>query len=199
MKKQKGISDRMDCIKNKIKEYIEHNLKPKRLKHTYSVAEEAVKLAEKYGEDTEKAELAALCHDMVRNASPELLNSYIREFGLPERLENNVNLSHGKVAAELLKREYGVEDEDVINAVAFHTTGRAGMSVLEKIIFLADAIEPGRDYPSVEELRKTAYINLDRACMDSLESSVRFVREKGEYLDPDTLDALNDLKEKQRL
>ena len=175
----------MDCTKDRITEYIEQHLKAKRLKHTYSVAEEAVKLAKKYGEDPQKAEFAALCHDMV--------------FGLPERLAGNVNLSHGKVAAELLKRKYGVTDEDIINAVSFHTTGRAGMSTLEKIIFLADAIEPGRDYPSVEKLRKTAYTDLDRACMDSLAGSVEFVKSKCEYLDPDTVDALNYLKEKQNL
>lgn len=189
----------MDCTKDRITEYIEQHLKATRLKHTYSVAEEAVKLAKQYGEDPQKAELAALCHDMVRNEAPETLDAYVREFGLPERLADNVNLSHGKVAAELLKRDYGVTDEDIINAVSFHTTGRAGMSTLEKIIFLADAIEPGRDYPSVEKLRKTAYTDLDRACMDSLAGSVEFVRSKGEYLDPDTVDALNYLKEKQNL
>lgn len=189
----------MGCIRSKIIEYIEHNLKEKRLKHTYSVAEEAVRLAEKYGEDCERAEFAALFHDMFRSTPVTVLNMYVRHLGLPDRLMDNANLSHSKVAAEIMKRDYGIEDEDMINAVSFHTTGRAGMSRLEKIIFLADAIEPGRNYPSVEETRRLAYIDLDKACISSLERTVEYIRGKGEYLDPDTVNALNYLKEKQDL
>lgn len=189
----------MDCIKAEIIKYIETNLTEKRLRHTYSVAAEAVRLAEKYGCDTQKAELAALCHDMFRSKPARELDMYVKNFGLPEKLLGNVNLSHGKVAAEMMKREYHIDDDDMINAVSFHTTGRKGMSVLEKIIFLADAIEPERNYPGVEEMRKIAYVDLDRACISSLERTVKYVGDKGEYLDPDTADALNDLKEKQSL
>ena len=82
---------------------------------------------------------------------------------------------------------------------SFHTTGRAGMSKLEKIIFLADAIEPGRNYPTVDEIRKLAYVDLDEACIASMERTVQYTRKKGEYLDPDTIDALNDLKEKRNV
>ena len=189
----------MDCIKNEIIKYIELNLTQKRLRHTYSVASEAVKLAERYGCDTKKAELAAFCHDMFRSKPAGDLDMYVKELGLPQKLLENVNLSHGKVAAEMMKRRYHIDDKDMINAVALHTTGRKGMSVLEKIIFLADAIEPGRNYPGVEEMRKTAYTDLDKACIMSLERTVQYVRDRGEYLDPDTEDALNDLKEKQNL
>lgn len=189
----------MDCTKSKITEYIERNLKEKRLKHTYSVAREAVKLAERYGEDKEKAELAALFHDMFRSTPESVLNMYIKHLGLPEKLMDNANLSHSKIAAEIMKRDYGIQDEDIINAVSFHTTGRAGMSGLEKIIFLADAIEPGRVYPTVDETRKLAYIDLDKACISSLERTVEYINAKGGYLDPDTINALNDLKEKQNL
>lgn len=186
----------MDYIKSKITEYIEQNLKKKRLIHTYSVAEEAKKLAEIYGESQQKAEVAALCHDMFRSASAETLNMYIKQFGLSQRLINNVNLAHSKVAAEIMKREYDIKDNDLINAVSFHTTGRAGMSTLEKIIFLADAIEPNRKYPGVEETRRLAYIDLDKACISSLKRTIEYIKTKGEYLDPDTVNALNDLKEK---
>lgn len=187
----------MDCIRNKIIEYIEQHLTEKRLKHTYSVAQEAVKLAERYGADKQKAELAALFHDMVRSASKQTLNAYVKEFGLPEILIDNVNLSHGKVAAEIMKREYHIEDDDIINAVSFHTTGRAGMSTLEKTVFLADAIEPRRNYPAVNEIRKAAYIDLNEACICSLERTAQYVKSQGQYLDHDTINALNDLKEKR--
>lgn len=189
----------MDCIKNRIIEYIEQHLTEKRLKHTYSVAEEAVKLAKRYRIDEKKAELAALFHDMARSASEEKLDMYVEQFGLPESLIGNVNLSHGKVAAEIMRREYNIEDNDIINAVSFHTTGRAGMSTLEKIVFLADAIEPRRNYPAVDEMRKAAYIDLDEACILSLERTVQYVKSQGQYLDHDTINALNDLKEKRKL
>ena len=185
--------------KKAIIEYIEKNLKPHRLEHTYSVAAEAVKLAEQYGENTDKAELAALFHDMFRSTPVQVLDMYVRQLGLPKKIIDNPNLSHGKIAAAVMKKDYGIDDEDIINAVAYHTTGRAGMTKLEKIIFLADAIEPGRNYSTVEETRSLAYIDLDRACISSLERTVEYIREIGEYLDPDTLNALCDLKEKLEL
>lgn len=185
-----------DDIKSRIKICIEDNLTQRRLEHTYSVVEEAKKLALRYGEDVEKAELAALFHDMFRSAPAEVLNRYIEQFGLPNAIIDNPNLSHGKIAAEVMKRDYGVSDADMINAVAFHTTGRAGMSRLEKIVFLADAIEPHRDYPSVAHLRELAYCDLDQACIESLQGTVAYVEASGSYLDPDTRNALNDLKEK---
>ena len=184
-------------LKNQIIEYIEKNLNEKRLRHTYSVAKEAVKLAERYGADAERAELAALFHDMFRSTPVQVLNMYIRQLGLPESNMDNPNLSHGKIAAAVMKKDYGIEDKELLNAVSYHTTGRAGMTLLEKIIFLADAIEPGRKYPDVEKIRETAYVDIDRACIESLERTVKYVREIGEYLDPDTEIAIDYLKEKQ--
>lgn len=185
--------------KNKILEYLKENLKEKRLIHTYSVAEEAVKLAQRYNEDTEKAEFAALCHDMCRGMSTPVLNMYIRQLGLPKTLIDKPNLSHGKVAAEILKNNFGITDEEIINAISYHTTGREGMSVFEKIIFLADAIEPGRTYPTVDETRALAYVDLDRACINSLERTIEYINGTGNYLDPDTIKARDDLKEKLKL
>lgn len=186
-------------IRTRIKNYIESNLKEKRLAHTYAVAQEAGRLAVRYGEDPQKAEIAAFFHDMCRNMSVDVMNMYLRHMKLPVKYMDNPNLAHGKIAAEIMKRDYGIYDEDIINAVSYHTTGRAGMSKLEKIIFLADAIEPARSYPSVEETRALAYVDLDRACISSLERTVEYIQGKGDYLDPDTIKAKNDLKEKKSL
>ncbi len=188
-----------DDLKREIKGYIENNLNERRLTHTYSVVSEAKKLAEHYGEDPLKAEIAALFHDMYRSTPASVLNMYVRQLGLPKNIMDNPNLSHGKIAAVIMKRDYGIEDEDILNAVAYHTTGRAGMSKLEKIIFLADAIEPGRKYPTVEETRRLAYIDLNKACISSLERTVEYIKGIGEYLDPDTINAIKDLKEKRNL
>lgn len=200
METKEKISDqRFKELKEEIISYIEQNLKEKRLKHTYSVVNEAKKLAEIYGEDIEKAEFAALAHDMFRNMSVAIQNMYIRQLGLPKKLIDNPNLAHSKIAAEILKKDYGLYDEEIINAVSFHTTGRSGMSTLEKIIFLADAIEPERNYPTVEETRALAYENLDKACINSLERTIEYIKDTGNYLDPDTINARDDLKEKLKL
>ena len=185
--------------KTDITSFIEKNLNKKRLKHTYSVAKEARKLAVRYGEDPEKAELAALFHDMFRSMPAAVLNLYIRQLGLPKNLIDNPNLSHSKIAAEIMKKDYGIEDEDLLHAVAYHTTGRAGMSKLEKIIFLADAIEPGRSYPAVEKIRVLAYQDLDRACICALEHTIEYIQGTGGYLDPDTIKARDELKERMNL
>ncbi|MBR0596652.1 bis(5'-nucleosyl)-tetraphosphatase (symmetrical) YqeK [Clostridiales bacterium BAD-6] len=170
-----------------IKKMIDEQLSEKRRIHTYAVAEEAKALANRYGADPEKAETAALFHDFFRGISEQELNDYVLQLGFKTELLNNNNLAHGKIAAYMMKEKYHITDEDVINAVSYHTTGRPHMSNLEKIIFLADAIEPNRKYPGVEELRKLAYQDLDRACMLSLERSIDYVRSRGCYLDEDTV------------
>ncbi|MBN7772444.1 bis(5'-nucleosyl)-tetraphosphatase (symmetrical) YqeK [Clostridium aminobutyricum] len=178
-----------DCITN----YIEINLSYKRKHHIYGVKDTAIRLARFYHEDENKAELAALFHDMFRGASEQTLNDYVKEFGLADKYLNNKNLAHGKIAACVMKRDYAIQDEELLNAVSFHTTGRAGMSTLEKIIYLADAIEPNRSYPGVDELRKLAFQNLDDACILSLSRTIDFVKSRGLFLDEDTVKAKDDL------
>ena len=175
----------MDCIND----HIERNYSEKRKKHTYAVRETAKELARRYGADVGKAETAAMFHDLFRGVPESTLNYYVRHLGMEEKYRDNANLAHGKIAAHVMERDYGVDDEDVLNAVRYHTTGRAGMSALEKIIYLADAIEPGRDYPGVEELREMAYGGLDEACLKSMEMTIEYVTAKGYYLDGDTLAA----------
>lgn len=185
---------KMESINN----YIALNLSEKRKIHIDGVKETAKKLAAFYHEDQEKAELAALFHDMFRGVSEETLNEYVKEFGLNDKYIDNKNLAHGKIAAVVLKRDYNIQDEDILNAVAFHTTGRAGMSTLEKIIYLADAMEPNRSYPGVEKLRKLAFENLDDACIFSLSRTIDYIRSKKLFLDEDTIKAKDFLIKNRR-
>lgn len=178
----------------RLEEFLKENLKDHRLEHTYAVAEEAVKLAEHYGADKDKAYLAAMFHDMYRNLPNNVMNMYIRHFKLPERYCNNSNLAHSKLAASVMANNYDIDDQELIDAVSYHTTGRADMSLLEKIVFIADAIEPGRSYPGVNRIRTAAYEDINRACMLSLEGTVNFLRSKDAYIDPDTIEALEYLK-----
>ncbi|MDO4393276.1 MAG: bis(5'-nucleosyl)-tetraphosphatase (symmetrical) YqeK [Bacillota bacterium] len=179
--------ERIECC-------LKENLKPSRLEHTYAVADEAVKLAEIYGADPEKARLASLFHDMYRNLSTQALDMYIRQLGIPDRYKGNLNLAHSKVAAEIMRNNYNIDDEDMINAVSYHTTGRADMSILEKIVFIADAIEPKRNYPGVDEIREKAYKDIDEAILLALGSTIKYLKAKDAYIDSDTIDAYEYLR-----
>lgn len=185
----------MDSIRE-IKEYIERNYSEKRKIHTEGVRVTAMELARRYGADPAKAELAALFHDMYRGVSENSLNYYVKHLGLDEKYMNNCNLAHGKIAAIVMKRDFEITDDDIVNAVSYHTTGRENMSLLEKIIYLADAIEPNRVYPGVDELRKLADEDLDKACLSSLTNTINFVRASGKYLDEETVRAKEDLERK---
>lgn len=190
----------MDCISNKdyrdknyrkeIEKYVRSHLSEKRWNHTVNVVSEAKKLCQMYGGDMEKCVTAAIFHDVVKELPREELNALVRKFGFDEKYIDSPNLSHGKIAAALLKHEWGIDDEDIINAVSYHTTGRAGMSKTEKIVFIADAIEPTRVYNGVEAIRKATYEDLDRGCLKSLTDTVEHLKEKGaSYIDEDTLRA----------
>ena len=190
----------MDCISNKdyrdknyrkeIEKYVKSHLSDKRWNHTVNVVSEAEKLCQMYGGDMEKCVTAAIFHDVVKELPTEELNALVRKFGFDEKYIDSPNLSHGKIAAALLKHEWGIDDEDIINAVSYHTTGRAGMSKTEKIVFIADAIEPTRVYNGVEAIRKATYEDLDRGCLKSLTDTVEHLKEKGvSYIDEDTLRA----------
>lgn len=148
-----------------------------------------------------KADFAALCHDMCKGIKGEDLNRMVDAYGLDkERYSNKPNLAHSKLAAIMLQRDFGVTDSDVIHAVSFHTTGRAGMSLLEKVIFIADAIEPNRDYPGVEELRQATEKDLNTGCLMALSHTREHLEELEQEIDEDTLQAeawFKQLTEKQ--
>ena len=112
-----------------IEVYIEKNLSEKRRTHVYGVAAESEKLALKYGGDAQKARTAALFHDMFRSTPVEVLNMYVRQLGMSPVYLDNANLAHGPIAAFVMEREYGITDPDLLNAVRYHTTGRAGMEL----------------------------------------------------------------------
>lgn len=177
-----------------INEYIEKNFSQKRKVHTEGVRVTAMKLAEKYGNGDEelvkKAELAALLHDLFRGVPVDVINYYVKHLELDEkRYKDNPNLAHGKIAEVIIQRDFQVTDQDIINAVSYHTTGRPEMSLLEKIIYIADAIEPNRNYPGVNKLREVAERDIDEACLLSLSNTIRYVSGEGKFLDDDTVRA----------
>lgn len=179
-----------------IHRYAHEHLTDKRRRHTAGVRKTAFELCELYGGDYEKADIAATCHDLFRGKRVDEINYYVNKYGLDRRYLGNASLAHGKIAARFMQEELGITDPEILDAVSFHTTGRAGMTLLDKIIYLADAIEPGRDYQGLETLRTEARKDLDKACLLSLLRSMDFVRAKGEALDIDTIKAKEDLERK---
>ena len=173
-------------------EYIEKNFSEKRKIHTEGVRQTAMKLAEQFGDGNpelvEKAELAALYHDMYRGVPVDVLNYYVKHLDLDEkRYKDNANLAHGKIAAIVIQRDFDEKDQDIINAVSYHTTGRPEMSLLEKIIYIADAVEPNRSYPGVQNLRQILEYDLDKAVLQSLTNTINYIRSEKKFLDEDTV------------
>lgn len=160
-------------LKKKLKSF-----NPKMYGHCVSTMEEAERLALHYGADTEKAKIAGLLHDCGKKMT-----------------EGPDSLTHSKTGAKFAKEIFNVRDEEILNAIMYHTTGRENMTMLEKIIFMADKIEPGRKYDGVERLRKTAYASIDDAIIMSLESTIEYVKIRDLELDNDSLKTLKFLKE----
>ena len=174
------------------------HLSEKRLLHIEGVRQTASAMSRAYGADEKKASFAALAHDMYKFAKGDELNRLIDEYGIDEKYKDKPNLAHSKLAAAALKRDYGIEDEDILNAVAYHTTGRPAMSRLEKIIFCADALEPGRSYPDIARLRSLMYEGLDRITLLVLEGVVEHLERDKMDIDSDTLNAISYMKKEER-
>ncbi len=177
-----------------IAEHLKTIMSKDRYVHTIGVAQTAVKMADIYGADGKKAETAALLHDIARDFSSERILEMCRKHQIAlDEIEKAVpDLLHGKVGACLAEEQYDIKDREILDAIRFHTTGRKKMSVLEKIIFIADKIEPTRDFSGVGQLRELAARDLDAAVVAGFDSTIRYVLEQGLLLHPNGIDARND-------
>lgn len=180
--------------------YLHVNLSESRLKHSLSVSETAVDLAVKYGESVEKARIAGLVHDCAKGMKgDELIKvASAHEGRLDEIYMCSPSILHGLVGSIIAREVMEIQDEDILNAIKYHTTGRKNMSILEKIIYIADYIEPLRNFNGVEELRILSENNLDVAVIQSLENTIRYVINRKELLHIDTIIARNYLLSKDR-
>jgi predicted HD superfamily hydrolase involved in NAD metabolism len=178
-------------------ERVKTELTGHRFKHTIGVMETAVDLARIYGADLKKAEIAAIFHDFAKFRPKNEMREIIIEQNLDQRLLlHNEELWHAPVGAYLVEKEVGINDIEIIDAIRFHTSGRPNMSLLEKIIYVADYIEPGRHFPGVEEVRELAKTDLEEALIKALQNTVIFLMKKKQTIFPDTFLAYNDLVKK---
>lgn len=170
----------------KIRENLEKELDVKRYEHTLGVSFTAASMAMRYGVDIKSAQLAGLLHDCAKCISSKQKLSICKKNNIPiSDIENdNPDLLHGKVGAYIAKTKYGVEDVDILNAITYHTTGRPGMSKLEKIIYIADYIEPGRKpLPDLDMIRNAAFSDLDECLVLLLRSSLDYLKKSERPVD----------------
>lgn len=182
-----------------MKEKLQHELKPARYTHTLGVEKTAKKLAKFYGADVEKAKVAALLHDCAKGMKLEKQQEEAVRAELAivndDQIFQSPNLMHSYVGAYLARREYGVYDPEILSAIRSHTVGNTNMSLLDKIIFLADYIEPGRCFPGVDELRQLAYTDLDQAVLQAMNGTVAHLAQTGQTIHPETIQSRNALIE----
>lgn len=176
-------------------EQVKARLDEHRFRHTLGVVETSVQLAGRFGADPVKARAAALLHDVAKGYDRERLLKEAFEFGivLSDIERRAPALIHAPLGAEVARREFGVDDPGVLAAIKYHTTGRAGMSRLERVVFLADYIEPGRVHPGVERVREAARDDLDRAVLLALDQTIVYLVDRGALIAPDAIAARNDL------
>lgn len=188
----------MTCKEAKIQ--AKRTLSGKRYQHTVNVKKMAVKLALRYGVDPEKAALAAWLHDLAKELPRAELLQIMRDNAImAQNAETRPSpVWHGICAAILAKTKWGVDDEEILQAVACHTTGRPGMTKLDKILFLADMTSAERTWPGVEALRALEMDDLDAAMLQGLRETIRFVEQGNKPMDPLSIAACADLEEQTR-
>ncbi|MEA5002446.1 MAG: bis(5'-nucleosyl)-tetraphosphatase (symmetrical) YqeK [Christensenella sp.] len=174
--------------REKIVNKLAQKVKGEKFDHSLGVEQTALALARRYGADREKAGLAGLLHDYTKQMDNVAM---AEKYGIPYLTEKTL---HGHTAAALLKEKGYVTDEEVLGAIRWHTTGRAGMSLLEKIVFIADYVEPNRDFPGVELARELAFADIDKAVLLVLKTTIGHVVKNKGLIDTDSVEAYNDYR-----
>lgn len=170
-------------------------LSPKRFSHSLGVSQTAVNMAEIFGADIHKAKLAGILHDCARVMTNDTLLQTAKSLGM---VVDDVDLwepvlLHAGIGAYLARKEYGIEDPEIRRAIALHTVGGENMTLLDKIIYLADFIEPNRDFPGVDKLREVARRDLDQAVLAAFDHTIAYIIAGEGFIHPATVKARNGL------
>ncbi len=173
---------------------VQMQMSERRFKHVLGVEETAIALAEKFKVPYAKASIAALTHDYAKERSDDEFTTMITEGtyeNKAELLKFGNAIWHGVVGADFVKRELKITDEEILNAIRLHTTGAAEMTTLDKIIYVADFIEPGRDFPGVTEARELALVDLNEAVAYETKHTLQFLLEQEKAIYPKTIETYN--------
>lgn len=170
-------------FKNRLKD----GMSERRYLHSLGVADEAKRLALLYGADEGKAYLAGLLHDCAKEIKNQAEKCDELGIRIDDMMRQNTGLIHGPLGAAVAKRDFGVSDEEVLSAIRWHTLGRAGMTLLEKIVYIADYTEKNRVYEGVEELRKAVDADLDDAILLSIGRHLKALEKRGAAVHPNTI------------
>lgn len=182
------MDERIPFIRKKLKKKLE----PGRYEHSLSVSYTAVALAMRYGCDLDQAELAGLLHDCARQYDVDTIYEKCLRKGLSvtEDEEKNRILLHAKYGSYMAEHKYGITDQEILSAITFHTTGRPKMSLLEKIIYIADYIEPRRyKAKNLLQMRRLAFEDLDQALVAIMTGILNYLEETGAAIDEQTREA----------
>ncbi|MTI68748.1 MAG: HD domain-containing protein [Firmicutes bacterium] len=167
----------------------------KRYNHSLGVMKTAIKLAKKYNVDKKKAAIAGLLHDCAKYKDIQLLLKRACEFGiiLDNTMKKSPSLIHGPLGAEVANKEYNVKDKEILDAIRFHTTGRENMTILEKIVYISDYIEPNRKFNGIENIRYIAYRDLEQALILSMNNTIKYIIDRDLLIHMNTIKARNSL------
>ena len=179
--------------KKQMQDKLKSSLKKKRFEHSLGVCAEAVRMAELFGTDAKKAYIAGLLHDcakcLTRDEERKICEKYNFE---PDEMTKICHpVLHAPLGAVVAQYEYGVKDTEILDAIRYHTVARADMTLLDKIVYVADMTEPHRDYEGVEILRRLSKKNIDAAFCEAVRQSLLHNVKKGAVIHPGTLDAWN--------
>ena len=185
-------------LEDKINEDLKKILDEKRYRHTLGVVKSAQELCKLYGEDAQKATLAALLHDVAKQMKKDEVQQKIEKYDIKlDEVEKETNqLKHAKVGRYIAEFEYGIKDSDILNAIDYHTTGRANMSKLEMIICLADYIDDTRSFDTVDEIRRLSKLNLEYALYYAINGTLINLAQENKQIHKNIIDCRNFLLEK---
>ncbi|HFI0239425.1 TPA: bis(5'-nucleosyl)-tetraphosphatase (symmetrical) YqeK [Streptococcus suis] len=167
-------------------------MNPARFQHVLGVEQAALALADRYGCDPKKASLAALLHDYAKEVEDQVFLDLIAKYDLDKDLLNwDNNIWHGVVGSYKIVEDFGLEDEEIFQAIQRHTIGAGQMTLLDKVLYVADYIEPNRDFPGVDEARRIAKESLDKAVAYETAQTISYLAKKGIPIYPQTLETYN--------
>jgi len=184
----------INIIKSRLKEIMSEE----RLEHSINTSKVARRLAIKYNYNTDKAEIAGLLHDCAKDLKYEILKKMVLEHNIrvDKIIQRIPKLLHPLVGATIARKEFNIQDPVILKAIKAHSTGAAQMSLLDKIIYLSDKIEPLRDTVGVEEAREMAEKDLNRAVLMVLDRGLIYLISKGLFIHPVSVEARNDILNK---